>query len=239
MGYRRAGLADWLTRTVGRTVDLWITISRAQQELLQSYFGIRRPVQLVPNVAIVETGTAAVAHRLADGCLPVVFLGRYDAFQKGLDWLCRALRERHEKWTGRMRFQFFGDGEFRPDLEELATTCSPGEITVGGWTETSKALAGAGLLLLPSRFEGFPLVFIEAAKAGVPILSTTFAGARALLGEGAWVDFGDTDGLIAALLRMTEEKRRDEVARIQKASLESQSSPRMFDLAVSELARCL
>lgn len=239
MGYRRAAVADGLTRTVGRTVDLWITISRAQQELLEKYFGIRKPVHLVPNVAVAGQTTKVAAPRRGDGRLQVVFLGRYDAYQKGLDWLSRALEESHDRWTGRMCFQFFGEGGFRRDLEQLATMCRPGEVTVSGWTESSTVLAGANLLLLPSRFEGFPLVFIEAAKAGVPILSSSFAGAHELLGEGAWVKFGDTDGLISALLRMTEEKVRQDVATIQKARLEAQSMPRIFDQAVAELAQRL
>jgi len=121
----------------------------------------------------------------------------------------------------------------------MAALYTPGEITVGGWTDSATAFSGADLLLVPSRFEGFPLVFIEAANAGVPILSTTFSGARELLGDGAWVEFGDTHGLVSALLRMTEVAVRQKVARIQKACLEAQSSPRMFDFAVSELAQRL
>lgn len=239
MGYRRASLADWLTRVMGRIVDLWITISRAQQDLLESYFGIQKPVHVVPNVAAAGKSNPVVTSRRGGGRLRVVFLGRYDGYQKGLDWLCQALKESHSNWTGRICFQFFGDGEFRDELIRLATTCRPGEVTVSGWTESFRALDGADLLLLPSRFEGFPLVFIEAANAGVPILSSTFAGARELLSEGASFEFGDTTGLMSALLRMTDRTAREEVAGIQKASLDAQSTPCRFDSAVSALAQDL
>jgi glycosyltransferase involved in cell wall biosynthesis len=233
------GLTDWITRVMRGTVDLWITITGAQQELLKSHFGIRKPIQVVPNVAMAGDAATVAAPARGDGRLQVVFLGRYDPYHKGLDWLCRALQESHEKWAGRICFQFFGDGEFRGELDKLAARCAPGDIIVKGWTESSTALAGADLLLLPSRYEGFPLVFIEAAKAGVPILSTAFFGARELLGQGAWVSFGDTHSLVSSLLRMTEETLRRDVAAVQKASLEALTKPRMFDLAVEELAQRL
>lgn len=239
MGYRRAVATDFITRMLGRSIDLWITITCAQQELLQGHFRFHKPVCVVPNAMDNLTVVTSQAPSLKDGRLRVVFLGRYDGWQKGLDWLYRGLQESHEQWARQARFLFFGQGAYRRELEKLAARFKPGDITVNSWTDSSTAFSEADLLLMPSRFEGFPLVFVEAASAGIPILSTSFPGAHALLGEGAWVEFGDTQGLVSALLKMTDEKVRKTVASIQRASLEAQSKPSTFDLAVTDLSQKL
>lgn len=242
MGYRRSAQTDFITRVLGRSVDLWITITRAQQELLQRHFRFTHRIQIVPNVAMTVSAVTRATPTQGtptQGCLQVVFLGRYDGWQKGLDWICRGLQESHDRWACQICFHFFGAGAFRHELERMAARYTLGEITVSGWTDAATALSRADLLLMPSRFEGFPLVFIEAAKAGVPILSSKFPGAHELLGEGAWVEFGDTYGLVSGLLRMKEKSVRQKVSAIQKACIEAQSQPGMFEFAVSELAQHL
>jgi len=63
----------------------------------------------------------------------------------------------------------------------------------------------ATLFVLPSRFEPYGIVFIEAASAGTPVLGTDTGGARYSVGpSGETVPPNDVDALVHAIRRMTD-----------------------------------
>jgi glycosyltransferase involved in cell wall biosynthesis len=60
-------------------------------------------------------------------------------------------------------------------------------------------------LVLPSLIEPSAIVHLEAAAAGVPSIGTTVGGVADLLGDsGRLVDPGDHDGLVAAMLELSD-----------------------------------
>jgi glycosyltransferase involved in cell wall biosynthesis len=62
-------------------------------------------------------------------------------------------------------------------------------------------LAAAAVVVLPSRWEGQPLVLTEALRAGVPVVATRVGGIPDLVGADAalLVEPGDGPGLAAAV----------------------------------------
>ena len=99
-----------------------------------------------------------------------LFLGRLDPAQKGLDRLVHAIdRERGalRDWT----FLFVGDGEGRGMIEALSS--GDLDVRVVPWTDQpAHFMVAADLLLMPSRWEGVPLVMLEAMAVGLPILAS-------------------------------------------------------------------
>lgn len=72
-------------------------------------------------------------------------------------------------------------------------------------------LAAADLFVLPSRFEGLPLVALEAMRAGLPVVGTRVPGtAEAVVdGEtGLLVDYGDAGALADAMAALLLDRAR-------------------------------
>jgi glycosyltransferase involved in cell wall biosynthesis len=119
-----------------------------------------------------------------------LLLGRLDIRQKGLDRLSDAIRRRIGH-LGEWTFLIVGDGPGRAMFEALAAQF-PAELDLRciAWTDSPHAyLAAADLLLMPSRWEGVPLVMLEALAYGVPVLGSDIDVFREYLPERCRIDF--------------------------------------------------
>jgi phosphatidylinositol alpha-1,6-mannosyltransferase len=102
-----------------------------------------------------------------------------------------------------------GDGDLRRDLEQLAFQRGLGESVrfLGFVSEREKhdLLCKARCLAVPSRGEGFGLVYLEAMRLGRPCLVSTVDAGREVVdppGHGLAVDPGDRDSLAEAACSM-------------------------------------
>lgn len=210
MRFRGGSLRDWVAGYVIRRVDVWITISKQQRELLERQWQVAPPVFVVPNRLALGRQEARKARVAADGPLRVLYAGRFDANQKGLDWLCDRLRVRREDWAGKMRFLFKGQGAFQEELMRLRRELGAARVEVAPWGDVASAMAQADVLLLPSRFEGLPLVALEATHYGVPVVASKDAGVSDLVPPWSLFDFGDEDAMWRALETLRDPARRAE-----------------------------
>jgi len=89
-----------------------------------------------------------------------------------------------------------GDGTLRPELEALAGDLDA-PVTFTGNIPRDRIVElyqRADVLLFPSLHEGRPLTLIEAALAGIPVLSSDIPENRAVLGDAAnYLDPSDVD----------------------------------------------
>jgi glycosyltransferase involved in cell wall biosynthesis len=79
-----------------------------------------------------------------------------------------------------------GDGVLRPALEGEATALGMAErVHFLGWrTDTPTLLAGLDVLLMPSLWEGFGLVMLEAMACGTPTIAFRCGSVPEVLEEG-------------------------------------------------------
>jgi glycosyltransferase involved in cell wall biosynthesis len=101
-------------------------------------------------------------------------------------------------------FVIAGDGPLRADLEAVAQSLKLADrVHFLGWRSDAHAIfAALDLLLAPSLWEGFGLVFLEAMALGLPILSTCVSAIPEVVidGETGWlVPPRDPDAIAAAL----------------------------------------
>ncbi len=135
----------------------------------------------------------------------VVAVGRLTP-QKGFDVLIEA-HARALAAGAAHHLAIIGEGPDRPLLEkqiaELGVTTS---VTLLGFRENPHAfMRRADLFCLPSRWEGYPLVVIEALAVGVPIVATDcVSGPTEILAGGRYgdlVEVGSASALAAAIAR--------------------------------------
>ncbi|MFP4170449.1 MAG: glycosyltransferase family 4 protein [Methanomassiliicoccales archaeon] len=72
-------------------------------------------------------------------------------------------------------------------------------------------LGGSHLLAVPSFHEGYGIVYVEALAHGVPVIATSFGGAKEIITngrEGFLVDPGDARGLVNVLGRLMDHPDR-------------------------------
>ncbi|MEU3402056.1 glycosyltransferase family 4 protein [Streptomyces filamentosus] len=135
----------------------------------------------------------------------VLFLGRVDIWQKGIDLLLEA----HARAAPGMPLLLAGSGtkgeEHRLDAL-LARWGGAGDVRrLGRVTgeEKERLLADCSFLVMPSRHETFGLVALEAMAHGKPVLHFDLPALRwARSGGGLAVPARDVDALAAALRRL-------------------------------------
>ncbi|HEX4960864.1 MAG TPA: glycosyltransferase family 4 protein [Thermoanaerobaculia bacterium] len=152
----------------------------------------------------------------------LLFVGRL-RIRKGVEVLLEALRDLR---TGNPRavLRIAGDGEHRKRLEKRAAALGLREAVVFLGTcdagRVRQLLAGAAALVVPSIYEGMPLVVLEAMEAGVPVVASAVSGIPEVVvdGETGWLVPPEdppalSRALEEALARPGEARRRGEAGR--------------------------
>lgn len=202
MGYRGARARDALLAPLLRAAAGFVTIDGHQAGLLRERWRVRRPVHVLPNQIRLDGAQPPAPPGVdPEGRLRVAFVGRFDVAMKGLDWLEAQLRA-GVPGLAECRWWFQGEGAGAPRLEALARDLGAERVTVTPFAPLAAALARNDVLLLASRYEGHPLVALEATALGWPVVATHEARLAGLLPAGSVYAFGDTAGLAAALARL-------------------------------------
>jgi UDP-glucose:(heptosyl)LPS alpha-1,3-glucosyltransferase len=163
-----------------------------RDELLRHYGADPRRVVVVPNgVDLVEfhpdnrsRWRESVRSRLGmgrDDLLCLFVGGEWE--RKGLDLAIRSLGRLRR--AGRLRLAVAGSGD-EAKYTQMASTLGvgPNVLFLGSLAETAPLYAAADVFLMPSRYEAFSLVMLEAAAAGVPIVASRANGVCDFLEDG-------------------------------------------------------
>jgi glycosyltransferase involved in cell wall biosynthesis len=143
-------------------------------------------LHLMPNFARLDVG--AVRRSKPDAPVPdapvIVALGRLHE-QKGFDVLMDAAARLRQMGLD-FRLLIGGEGEEGVRLRAQAHRLGLGDTVVfQGWIDDRAAfLAQGDLMLVPSRYEPFGLVVIEALAAGLPVIASDLEGPREILDGG-------------------------------------------------------
>ncbi|MFO0652179.1 MAG: glycosyltransferase family 4 protein [Polyangiales bacterium] len=149
----------------------WVALSRADARTLEALLGVR--VTIVRNAPPAATKQPDPAP-WPEGVLRVLSVGRLDR-QKGFDAMLTALAAPEVKRLA-WHWNIIGEGPERPTLSaQIRALGLEDRVTLLGARPGIDGFCRAELLLAPSRFEGMPLVPLEAAEASVPVLASTIA----------------------------------------------------------------
>ncbi|HEY1689371.1 MAG TPA: glycosyltransferase family 4 protein [Solirubrobacteraceae bacterium] len=128
-------------------------------------------------------------------------IGRLDV-QKGWDVLCAAAALVRRRLP-QARFVIVGDGPQRGALEEPAAAAG---VELVGYREQAGGLVPAfDVFAVPSRYEGFGRVAVEAMLGAVPVVACSAGGLREVVGDsGLLVPVDDPGALADAILSLAE-----------------------------------
>jgi glycogen synthase len=148
--------------------------------------------------------TAAARARLAGDAPLLVYAGRL-VHEKGVQTLLRAVRPLREAHPG-LQLAVAGSGVHEPALRELARRLRIARAVrwLGFVPEVAlpAVLGAADVAVVPSLYEPFGIVALEAAAAGAPLAVAETGGLRDLASAGvaaASFPAGDTDALVSAV----------------------------------------
>lgn len=172
------------------------TVVLCQYDAQQYHFPtkvIYNPLTLIPG----DKSTATSKTFLA--------VGRFSRLHKGFDLLIEAFRifaEENSEWT----LDIVGEGVEEPVYRRLIKTCQlEDRIHIHPFTnQIQQYYSGAQVFVLSSRWEGMPLVLMEAMSHGLPVISSDLAVCREVMGDfGMYFSVGDVKGMARQMKQAT------------------------------------
>jgi glycosyltransferase involved in cell wall biosynthesis len=186
-------------------------VSRANHKLMEMQCGM--PLE---NGEVISNPWNVDANReepwpVENGVTRIACVGRLDPQAKGQDVLMQVLAL--PKWRERpIELNLYGGGPCRESLEALARMLDLRSVRFAGQVSDIHTIWSENhALVLPSRFEGLPLVIVEAMLSGRPVITTNVAGNAEYLREGitGFVAEAPTPALLDDALERAWARRAD------------------------------
>ncbi|MCK5843501.1 MAG: glycosyltransferase family 4 protein [Victivallales bacterium] len=262
VGVPSVSMGKWfflnLERFAGKRSDFLTVLSERERKLCLS-LGLESDskIRVVPNgVDAARFAVAAAARAKArtemgfDDQAVFLSVGRLSS-EKGHSVLLEAFARfaASNPSGGNARLLIVGDGPEMVNLKQLAAKLADIEFDesamefgkvrfAGDCRDIRGFLAASDVFVLPSLYEGFGIVLLEAMAAGVPIIASRTGGVPEIVADGEGgllVDPGDCDALAAAMLRLDSDRKLSaSMSEAGKLTVERYSLDRMlsgyFDL---------
>jgi glycosyltransferase involved in cell wall biosynthesis len=207
LDHRRTPGADRLKvtykRVLLRAADATITVSDAARSFMVTRYGsAAREVVVVHNGFAPPAEISAPPDTRLDGDVLVLAAGAL-IVQKGMDVLIDAAKG-GQGW----RVRIIGDG---PHLDTLRKRALDAPVELPGWSDRAlEEVAAADVFCLPSRWESFGYVVLEAMALGRPVVGSDVDAVPELVEDGVTgllVAPEDPAALRAALDRLAADPR--------------------------------
>ncbi len=158
---------------------------------------------------------------------PFVFLwaGRLEAV-KGVDLLLEAAKELADQSDQEFQVRLAGKGSLREELErkakKLGLTARVSFLGRLSREEMQEEMKGANCFVLPSRYEAFGVVLIEAMATGLPVIASRSGGPDAMVNtdNGLLIDPGSAGKLAGAMQDMMSHIDRYSARAIREQTLQ-------------------
>jgi glycosyltransferase involved in cell wall biosynthesis len=188
-------------------LDAFVVLTERDREhyLEQVFTENAPPLRVIPNTVRLLPGAKADL-----GAKTIYAAGRF-RYQKGFELLIPAWAETakaHPDWTLRLRGRGHLESRYRGLIEQHGLD---GTVTIEGPAEDiGSDMAEAAVFVLSSRFEGFPLILLEAMSKGMGVVSFDCPTGPADIVDdhrnGLLVPHEDVEGLSRAIREIVEDE---------------------------------
>lgn len=195
--FARFNLEKYLLSRVNRVV----AVSREDSLFLEQRYGLTDPICIANGIdsAAVQRSVRNNSFRnelrkslgLSAHSFLFLVISRFH-FQKGYDILLHAIGKLKERLEpGSVFFILVGDGEERPAMQRLSVDLKIGEWLrfLGSRNDVYDLMQAGDMLLLPSRWEGLPIVLLEAGLFRLPVAVSNTYGNREIISPQTGVLF--------------------------------------------------
>ncbi len=213
-----------------RLSDLVIVCSESMKREIQGLFGVTGKISVIPNGVDVSkfdcfVDEDAIKEKFCGlkSSKMILFLGRL-VYQKGVSVLIGALPiilSSYSRVKRDVRLVIVGEGPMRKQLEKDAAHLGVSKhVVFTGFLDdymVRSLLKAADMVVVPSLYEPFGIVALEAMAAKTPVVVSDVGGLSELIsdGEGVKVSPNNSESLAEAILKILseedEDKRRGEV----------------------------
>ena len=223
-----------LAKEYAPSIAAFVAVSSRIARKASDVIGSGAEVAVIPcGVAV---GPAPSTPRPGDRVLRLVWVGRIDEYQKRVSDLVRICARLQRRGID-FELRILGDGPDREALRAAATAAALADrVTWAGWSAADtvrSTLRQSDVLLLPSNFEGMPVVVMEALAEGCGVVASRVSGIEdydgAPLAQGCLHvhAIGDVDAAADAVVALAATPR---AVRQERAWRLARSE---FDVAVS------
>lgn len=195
-------------RWAARSADAIVTLTETDKKLYQSNLKLKCPIVAIPNPMEMPDSPASYD---ADSHL-ILSSGRL-TYQKGFDLLVEVASKvlpGHPDWT----WMILGEGEDRPMLEQkIRDAHLDGRLVLKGRVDdVDSYYRRSAMFVMTSRFEGLPMVLLEAKAHRLPLVSFDCPTGPAEIIEdgvnGTLVPPEDVDSMAAAVNELIENQAK-------------------------------
>lgn len=189
-----ATLSDITVVLTHRDLNCYPSLIRKKLQTIYNF-----PTEMKGNTSLIKSNVAISVGRLT--------------YQKGFDILLDVWKKVVEsgcKW----KLYIIGSGEDEVKLKETANKLglSDNVSFIPNTPNISEYYEEASLYIMTSRYEGLPLVLIEAKQKGLPCISFNCPnGPDEIIRDnkdGYIIDFGDYEGMANAILELTSKREK-------------------------------
>jgi glycosyltransferase involved in cell wall biosynthesis len=207
MGAKFGALRDFFCSGLFRLPNSFITITDEMADMLRKR-GATAPIHIVYNGVDVhrfkpgDTALACENLQLPHDRIRIGMIGRIEFRQKQQDLLVQAIASDPALST-KCHLVFAGEG---PDSVELDSQIKQHRLsgTVLPWCDPAELYQALHAIVIPSRYEGLPLVMLESIASGTTVIGSDRDGMKDLLTSEMRFQPGSRQALAAALRRFIQ-----------------------------------
>lgn len=200
----------WVERMLLGVTDVVVNETNEERDLALAYGLSPEKLRVIANGMATEPDTFAPRRLAAPGeeaGFHLLFVGRF-ARQKGLDLLLEAARRCTDPGVV---IHVVGEAD---DSYDPTANGVPANVRLLGWATRSDLTAYlmvADALVMPSRWEGMPMIALEAMRAGLPIIANDIELMRDIVtpDTGILINANDAHAFAALLSTLDSERLRE------------------------------